>query len=115
MDVPVYCDFAYNGGGWTLLLTASSRDKWSIDNILGRNVQNPSLNVDYSILGWGDSIKALAAGDKFRYRIEARSNDKRQQYGGIWLAPTSASLASDKVNYNTEIVVKFNEFMGISK
>ena len=52
-----YCDFTRNGGGWTLLVTSASHSGWDKNNVKARNVDVPSLDSDFSVLGVADAIK----------------------------------------------------------
>lgn len=54
-----YCDFTSHGGGWTLLVTSKTHSGWTSDNVKSRNADQPSLNNDFSILGYADSIKDI--------------------------------------------------------
>lgn len=56
-EVKTYCDFTSQGGGWTLLVTSKTHEGWTSENVKSRNINNPSLDADYSILGWADAIK----------------------------------------------------------
>lgn len=56
-EVKTYCDFTTEGGPWTLLLTSKTRTGWDADKIKQRNSDNPSLQNDFSILGFADAIK----------------------------------------------------------
>ena len=55
--VKTYCDFTTEGGPWTLLVTSKTHGGWDMDNIKQRNSDKPSLNDDFSILGFADAIK----------------------------------------------------------
>ena len=56
-EVKTYCDFTTEGGAWTLLVTSKTHGGWDKDNIKQRNTDNPSLQDDFSILGFADAIK----------------------------------------------------------
>ena len=70
--IPAYCDFARDGGGWTLLVT-SHTSSWTSENVVLRNKDNPQLEEDYSILSLADTIKnnINVFGSTFEYRLEA--------------------------------------------
>ena len=55
--VKTYCDFTTEGGPWTLLVTSKTHSGWDKDNIKQRNIDNPSLQDDFSILGFADAMK----------------------------------------------------------
>ncbi|XP_066269371.1 uncharacterized protein [Branchiostoma lanceolatum] len=84
----VHCDMYRDGGGWTLLVTATTRERWE-GHVTERHVGYPSVSHDYSILGFGDMIKDSFPGKKFHYRIEAGPN---RHWGGVWEAPKNYSL-----------------------
>ncbi|XP_035660335.1 uncharacterized protein LOC118405041 [Branchiostoma floridae] len=84
----VYCDMNRDGGGWTLLVTASTREGWE-GHVMERHVGYPSVGHDYSILGFGDMIKDSFPGNKFHYRVEA---GEKRHWGGVWEAPKHYSL-----------------------
>lgn len=88
----VYVDMETGGGGWTLLVCSESNaaGQWNADNLLRRNVDNPSITSDYSILDFGDSLKTNLGG-KLQYRIDAESFGR---WGGIWEAPFSNTFTS---------------------
>ncbi|KAF0309461.1 hypothetical protein FJT64_019411 [Amphibalanus amphitrite] len=111
MPVPVLCDFSHDGGGWTLLLTAVSRDGWDLLSVLQRNDRSPSLTDNYSILQLGDAIRDLGNGTRFAYRIEAQAETGRQRWGGIWFAPRQYSFV-DETGDQTQIrlVRKFDSW-----
>ena len=69
LPVPLYCDMTRTlGGGWTLLVAARHMPSWSLDNVLERDSENPSISDDYSILRYGDRIKSVGSTPQFRYR-----------------------------------------------
>lgn len=55
-EVPTFCKFSEHGGAWTLVLTSSSDNGWTRDNVKLRNAGSPSLTSDFSILGMADKI-----------------------------------------------------------
>lgn len=79
----VFCDMSHNEGGWTLLVTSTSKKEWTNQNIKKRNEDKPSISKDYSILQEGDTIKSISVGP-FLYKLEV---SERGAYGGIWSAP----------------------------
>ena len=55
-----------------------------------RNIAEPSLTKDYSLLDEGDTIKSIAISPYFLYRLEAR---ERGSNGAIYQAPESYRFA----------------------
>ena len=102
MPVPVFCDFSHDGGGWTLLLTAVSRQGWDLLSVLSRNELSPSLDDNFSILRHADAIRDLSSGGRFAYRIETQAEKGRQRWGGIWFAPRHYSFV-DETGSQTEV------------
>ena len=88
-------------GGWTLLVTSKMPGaEWTADTVKSRNIDNPSLKSDFSILSRGDEITSIGSGD-FEYRLEA---GEPGQFGGIWRAPSTYRF----VDYWTVFLVCFS-------
>ncbi|KAF0307314.1 hypothetical protein FJT64_021327 [Amphibalanus amphitrite] len=102
MPVPVLCDFSHDGGGWTLLLTTISQHGWDPFSVRARNKNSPSLTENHSILEYGDVIRNLTEGGRFAYRIEAKAEQGRQRWGGIWFAPRHYSFV-DETGAQTDV------------
>ncbi|KAF0291065.1 hypothetical protein FJT64_010775 [Amphibalanus amphitrite] len=120
MPVPVLCDFSHDGGGWTLLLTAKSRDGWNLLSVRGRRERSPSLDDNYSILRHADTIRDLGNGTRFAYRIETQAEKGRQRWGGVWVAPRHYSFMAEYPDQTEVICVrKFDKWVykstGINK
>ena len=111
MPVPVLCDFSHDGGGWTLLLTATDGKGWNVHSVMGRNEFSPSLTSNYAILRHADAIRDLGTRDRFAYRIETEAQKGRQRWGGVWLAPRKYSFTHDSANQTSvRMLEKFNNW-----
>ncbi len=77
----IYADMTTDGGGWTLIMCNASNAGWTYANAISLNTTSPSINSNYSIIGWADYIKKSASG--FQYMIDANARNKN---GGIWTA-----------------------------
>ncbi|KAF0297395.1 hypothetical protein FJT64_005098 [Amphibalanus amphitrite] len=106
MPVPVLCDFSHDGGGWTLLLTAKSRDGWNLLSVRGRRERSPSLDDNYSILRHANDFRDLGNGTRFAYRIETQAEKGRQRWGGVWFAPRSYSFVREAPDQTHVFLVK---------
>ncbi|XP_066014989.1 uncharacterized protein [Pocillopora verrucosa] len=108
-EVKTYCDFATEGGPWTLLVTSKTHSGWDKDSVKERNSKKPSLQDDYSILGLADAIKdSDKAQEFFQYRIEADGNNR---WGGIWEAPRDYTfLSTSDKQTKVKIVKKFDSW-----
>ena len=67
-EIKTICDFTTAGGPWTLLVTSKTHSGWNKDNVKERNSQKPSLQNDFSILGFADAIKDF---DKSQVKLYA--------------------------------------------
>lgn len=106
-EVKTYCDFSADGGPWTLLLTSRTHTGWDGDNVKQRNIHKPSLNEDFSMLGFADAIKDFDKSQEyFQYRIEA---DEKNRWGGIWEAPRDYTFLSTCDKQTTiKLIKKFD-------
>ncbi|KAL9951076.1 hypothetical protein ACROYT_G043672 [Oculina patagonica] len=108
-ELKTFCDFTTEGGPWTLLVTSKTHSGWDKDNIKQRNSDKPSLQDDFSILGFADAIKDFDKSQEFfQYRIEA---DGENRWGGIWEAPRNYTFLStcDKQT-EVKMVKKFDSW-----
>ncbi|XP_037068855.1 uncharacterized protein LOC119090165 [Pollicipes pollicipes] len=110
-DEPVYCDMSRDGGGWTLLLTSTAQDGWSLETLLERAASRPAIDRDYSILRYADRFKALGKSDRFLYRLEAQAEKGRGRWGGVWSAPASYSFTHKLTNQtDVQLLKKFGKW-----
>lgn len=100
----IYADMTTEGGGWTLIMCNASISGWNYTNAISRNPTEPSINSNYSIIGWADYIKKSASG--FQYMIDANT---RNSYGGIWTANGNYTFTK---NNNTQTNVTLNKKFG---
>ncbi|KAJ7386461.1 metalloendopeptidase [Desmophyllum pertusum] len=108
-EVKTFCDFTTEGGPWTLLVTSKTHSGWNKDNIKQRNSDKPSLQNDFSILGFADAIKDFDKSQEyFQYRIEA---DGKNRWGGIWEAPRDYTfLSTSDKQTKVRLVKKFDSW-----
>ena len=99
----IYADMTTDGGGWTLIMCNASNGGWNYANAISLNTTSPSINSNYSIIGWADYIKKSAGG--FQYMIDANT---RNSNGGIWTANGNYSFVKpDNTQTNVTINTKF--------
>ena len=92
-----------DGGGWTLIMCNANNAGWTYANAISLNTTSPSINSNYSIIGWADYIKKSASG--FQYMIDANA---RNSNGGIWTANGAYTfLKADNTQTNITINTKF--------
>ena len=85
----IYADMTTDGGGWTLIMCNASYVGWTYANAIALNTTTPSVNSNYSIVGWASEIKKSATG--FQYMLDA---DTRRSCGGIWTVNNNISFTS---------------------
>jgi hypothetical protein len=99
----IYADMTTDGGGWTLIMCNASNAGWNYTNAILLNPTSPSVNSNYSIIGWADYIKKSASG--FQYMIDANT---RKSNGGIWTANDAYTfLKPDNTQTNITLNTKF--------
>ena len=102
----IYADMTTDGGGWTLISCNVTPTGWTYANAISLNTIAPSINSNYSIIGWADYIKKSASG--FQYMIDANS---RRSYGGIWTANGAYSFVNGN---NSQTNVTINTKFGLN-
>jgi hypothetical protein len=99
----IYADMTTDGGGWTLIMCNASNAGWNYANAIALNTTSPSINSNYSIIGWADYIKKSSSG--FQYMMDANT---RNSNGGIWTANSAYSFVNaNNSQTNVTINTKF--------
>ena len=83
-NVDMYCDMTTMGGGWTLLVT-SADNLWTTDEVLLHG--SVSLEADYSVLSYADTMKGADCLPTLQYMIEVarRARSWRPVVDSMWL------------------------------
>ncbi len=95
----IYADMTTDGGGWTLIMCNTTYAGWNYTNAIALNTLSPSINSNYSIIGWADYIKSKDSG--FQYMMDAQT---RGRFGGIWTANQAYSFVHPN-NTQTDVTL----------
>jgi hypothetical protein len=109
----VFCDFNRAGGGWTLLMSNAGGGGFTSGNLLKRYPTAPSKTSDYSMLGHADEILANGpSGHSWSYMVEV-DLASGETVGGIYSAPSNASLLTPAGSVATRQTVTLQQKIGI--